>query len=72
MKIIFNLSERQFQKAMLLSGLKDAEVDKINSVLPKYQEIDITEFLEQNDEDNYAHLAFASFALGTIAHLEDK
>lgn len=72
MKIIFNLSERQIQKALLLSGLKDAEVDKINSVLPKYQELDITEFLEQNDEDNYVHLAFASFVLGAIAHLEDK
>lgn len=36
MKVIFNLTERQVQKALILSGLNDADMDKINKVLPEY------------------------------------
>lgn len=49
MKVIFNLTERQVQKALILSGLNDADMDKINKVLPEYPEIDITDFVNQND-----------------------
>lgn len=72
MKITFNLSERQLERALILSGIKDTEIDKVINVLPKYQELDITDFLDKNDEDNYAHLALASFAFGAIAQLEHK
>lgn len=72
MKVIFNLPPRQLQKVLLLSGLKDEEVDKFNEALPKYEEIDITDFVEKNDKDNYACMAFASFAMGAIAEQEDK
>lgn len=72
MKVIVNLTDRQLQKAMILAGLKDAEIDKINDVLPKYPEIDITGFLANNDKDGYANLAFASFVFGAIAEQEGK
>lgn len=71
MKVIMNIPPRQIQKVLLLSGLKDEDVDKINEVLPKYDEIDITDYVEKNDDDNYARLAFASFAMGAIAEQED-
>lgn len=72
MKITFNLSERLLQKALILSGIKDAEIDKIINALPKYPELDITDFIDKNDEDNCLHLALAAFAFGAIAQLEDK
>lgn len=72
MKVIFNLPPRQLHKVLLLSGLKDEEVDKFNEALPKYEEIDITDFVEKNDKDNYVWLAFAYFVMGAIAEQEDK
>lgn len=54
MKVIFNLTERQVQKALILSGLNDADMDKINKVLPEYPEIDITDFVNQNDTEGSA------------------
>ncbi len=72
MKVICEISPRQIQRVLALSDLKDDEVEKISEALPKYQEIDITKFLDENDDDNnYAHLALASFAMGAIAKLED-
>ena len=71
MKVIFNLSTRQLQKVLLLSGLNDEAVDKFNEALAKYEEIDITDFVANNDKDNYAALAIASFAMGTIAEKEN-
>ena len=72
MKITFNLNERQLQKALILLGAKDSEIDEVFNVLPKYQELDITDFIVKNDEDDCLHLTLASFAVGAIAQLEDK
>lgn len=72
MKVIINIPDRQLQKVMILSGLTDAEVDEINNILPQFPEIDITDFVANNDKDDSANLAFASFALGAIAELNDK
>lgn len=71
MKVIFNISTRQLQKALLLSGMNDEAVDKINEALAKYEEIDITDFVAYNDKDNYTALAIAYFAMGTIAVKEN-
>lgn len=72
MKVIFNLTERQVQKALILSGLNDADMDKINKVLPEYQEIDITDFVNQNDTEGSAFLFFATFALASIGEMETE
>lgn len=72
MKVIFNLTERQVQKALILSGLNDADMDKINKVLPEYPEIDITDFVNQNDTEVSAFLFFATFALASIGEMETE
>lgn len=72
MKVIFNLTERQVQKALILSGLNDADMDKINKVLPEYPEIDITDFVNQNDTEDSAFLFFATFALASIGEMETE
>lgn len=72
MKVIFNLTERQVQKALILSGLNDADMDKINKVLPEYPEIDITDFVNQNDTESSAFLFFATFALASIGEMETE
>lgn len=54
MKIICNLSDRQLQKVLILSGASDSEAEKVSKALPNYPELDITDFLEKNDSDKSA------------------
>lgn len=71
MKVIINIPDRQIQKVMILSGLNDSEMDKVNERLPQYSEIDITDFVANSDDANSINIAFASIALGAIAQLND-
>lgn len=70
MKIICNLSSRQLQKVLILLGVSDTEADKINEALPNYPELDITDFLDQNDSDNSARFSLAALAIAAIAEIE--
>ena len=47
-------------------------MDKINKVLPEYPEIDITDFVNQNDTEGSAFLFFATFALASIGEMETE
>ena len=71
MKIICNLSDRQLQKVLILSGASDSEAEKFSKALPNYPELDITDFLEKNDSDKSARFALAAFAIAAIAEIED-
>lgn len=71
MKIICNLSDRQLQKVLILSGASDSEAEKVSKALPNYPELDITDSLEKNDSDKSARFALAAFALAAIAEIED-
>ena len=41
MKIICNLSDRQLQKVLILSGASDSEAEKVSKALPNYPELDL-------------------------------
>lgn len=71
MKIICNLSDRQLQKVLILSGASDSEAEKIGKALHNYPELDITDFLDKNDSDNSARFALAAFVIAAIAEIED-
>lgn len=71
MKIICNLSDRQLQKALILSAASDSEAEKVSKTLPKYPELDITDFLKKNDSDMSVGFALAAFAIAAIVEIEE-
>lgn len=72
MKLTINVSERELKRALAFLDCPEEQADKIEAALPKYanSEIDLTDFLDDENEGKQARFGFSLYTIGQIAQQE--